>query len=127
MFINILKIRINHFAPSQNSDIVKNEAHIRLVSSLWYATIWIIYFSVLSGFVISLAILMKGASWNIQIFIVSAGWISLQTILSLSILFSIRKFFHYQRVREIVYVLETASLVEKKFPSIFEFEKTDNK
>jgi hypothetical protein len=33
---------------------------------------------------------------------------------------SITKFFHYQRVREIVYVLEIADLISKVYPEIFD-------
>ncbi|MDR1251375.1 MAG: hypothetical protein LBK62_04320, partial [Treponema sp.] len=37
MFINILKARIHRFAPEEMPGIEKNEAHIRLMNSLWYA------------------------------------------------------------------------------------------
>jgi len=35
MFINILKIRVQSFAPALSRDIVRNEAHVRLAISVW--------------------------------------------------------------------------------------------
>lgn len=38
MFINILKIRLTAFGSQFTRDIVRNEAHVRLATSVWYAS-----------------------------------------------------------------------------------------
>jgi hypothetical protein len=37
MFINLLKIRLHYMVPLKCGEIVRNEAHIRMMSSVWYA------------------------------------------------------------------------------------------
>jgi hypothetical protein len=58
-FINILKIRIHFYAPEQMQEILKNEAHIRLMNSVWYVTKSIKYVAIITAF-ISLIILIFG-------------------------------------------------------------------
>ena len=41
-FINQLKTRIHFFYPENTINIIKNEAHIRLASSMWYASKYLI-------------------------------------------------------------------------------------
>lgn len=107
MFINILKIRLHLFIPDLCVDLVRNEAHVRMMSSLWYAgralrrfallllvppiVLWpfntAVFWKDFAGFSLLSASLYTAAFW-------------LQR--------SIVKSFHYQRVREVVYVLEMA-------------------
>jgi hypothetical protein len=37
MFINVLKIRLQYSVPEKCGEIVRNEAHVRMMSSVWYA------------------------------------------------------------------------------------------
>ena len=37
MFLNILKIRLQLAAADKCGEIVRNEAHVRMMSSVWYA------------------------------------------------------------------------------------------
>jgi hypothetical protein len=53
-FINKLKIRIFFNHPNRTMNIIRNEAHIRLASSVWYATKYIIKSSYYSCFTIIL-------------------------------------------------------------------------
>ena len=56
-FINKLKIRISYYFPNKTMNIIRNEAHIRLASSVWYATKYIIktsYFCLFIIFVLTL-------------------------------------------------------------------------
>lgn len=123
-YINILKIRLNYLVPEKMRDIVKNEAHIRLISSLWYVTKWIYVFSIIALLTCLSAILFSD---NLHVFIDLCGvlvcfvWNFFQLILVLFIRKSIIKFYHYQRVREIVCVLETAYLTSKTHKGIFKF------
>jgi hypothetical protein len=105
MFINLLKIRLQFAAPEKCAEIIRNEAHVRMMSSVWYA----------AKTLRSLALfLLLQLAW---FFVPTMRrlpelWASLiaSVVMALSALglqLLIRRFFHYQRVREIVYVLET--------------------
>jgi len=121
-FINILKIRLKYHFPEKFGTITRNEAHIRLASSAWYVSGISIYLGVI-GFLISLAlciqkvIIMKPTEFGIfyHEFLqkASSNLIALFlpliiTILSFYLKYNISKFIHYQRLREVFYVLETS-------------------
>jgi hypothetical protein len=125
MFVNLLKIRLLHQSPNKCGEIIRNEAHIRMMSSVWYAAatmqelcgllavltmaIWILG---IRSHQQSLALRSEPASllFFLIALILASGWLKL----------TIRRFFHYQRVREIVYVLETAFWAKKTCSSILE-------
>jgi hypothetical protein len=132
-FINTRKLEIK----SQNSrlyfDILKNEAHIRLTSSVWHAAFALRYvavFGIILG-VVDNAIpactgIVHHASPACRMSIAHFGAILLPTIALLSAIaskLSIELFFHYQRVREIVYVLQAWQL---SAPPIPDMKKNDN-
>lgn len=124
-FINLLKIRLEFVFPEKCGNITRNEAHIRLMSSVWYMSCYLQRIAVFS-FLLSLAFFVVGmchiprakacvVCWPPIIcsaFIVIGMWIMRLII---------EKFFHYQRVREIVYVLETAHYAAKY--GVYEPEK----
>lgn len=56
-FINKLKIRIFLAFPGKTHSIIRNEAHIRLASSVWYAARYIIKTSYLCGFILVMILL----------------------------------------------------------------------
>lgn len=111
MFINILKIRLQFHNQKRCGEIVRNEAHARMMSSLWYAAKQLE--RVLSFLLVLLVVvfLVDGDS-------ISPPYPTGETLLGILLVFlliaaqwlcgSVLKFLHYQRVREIVYVLETA-------------------
>lgn len=119
MFINILKIRIKKESPRLFADVVKNEAHTRLISSLWYAVKWISRLSITLIVFSPLIYFSFNKEIKLEIFITVEF---LQFLISIIILISITKFFHYQRVREIVYVLEIAHEIETDNNSIDMFK-----
>jgi hypothetical protein len=41
MFINLLKIRLQFLVPEKCKEIVRTEAHVRMTTSMWYATSWL--------------------------------------------------------------------------------------
>jgi hypothetical protein len=116
MFINILKIRLHYLVPDKCGEVTRNEAHVRLVSSVWYTTralLWVVVFNLAltagaivlswsSGQTLHLGDPARIVLFN-TVFVCFLIWVQRQ----------IRKFFHYQRVREIVYVLETAHFANK--------------
>jgi hypothetical protein len=115
-YINILKIRLKYFFPDKCAAIIRNEAHIRLASSTWYVSRVLTWLGLI-GVVISLCSLItlkngmfQGDSWGRVV-----GWSSIALLspimvvmISVFITSSILDFFHYQRLREVFYVLETA-------------------
>jgi hypothetical protein len=111
MFINQLKIRLQFLVPEKCKDIVRNEAHVRLATSLWYATLWLIGVSIIGiiliigGFIVSLS--------KLYYFAGVFGFDVLVLSLAMLIKLKIEKFIHYLRVREIVYVLETADFAQR--------------
>ncbi len=112
-FINLIKIRLEFDFPEKCGNITRNEAHIRLMSSMWYMSCYLQRIEILS-FLLSIGALVVGGicylpwievcayCWSPLIcstFIIIGMWLMRLII---------EKFLHYQRVREIVYVLETA-------------------
>lgn len=119
MFINILKIRLNLEAPEKTGEIIKAEAHIRLMSSVWFA----------AGALEKIALFCAGsllfcAQYTDAVTQLSSAytlllfWCLFILVLAAYTRRSIKKFFHYQRVREAVYVIETAHWIvcTKKIP-----------
>ena len=118
-FINVLKIRLKFLYPEDCGIIIRNEAHVRLASSAWYAGRLINLFSCISivaliviiliclyfGAVMDIAFLLKRYSFSIGTVLVLQ---CLMAIFGYLLKIHIEKFLHYQRQREIVHVLETA-------------------
>jgi len=119
IFINSLKIRLQFFFPEHCSTIIKNEAHIRLSSSMWFVSNSLRKFCIAGIFLILFSGLFLHIFF-IQVF--NNNLFELITALSLCIFMlilvykiksAIERFLHYQRVREIFYVLDTAMIASK--------------
>jgi hypothetical protein len=108
MFINILKIRLKFLIPERCKDIVRNEAHVRLATSVWYASRFLLAASAISLVLLGLALLVPGtprpSADFLHVLLLDIGVFALPMYLKQKI----EQFLHYMRVREIVYVLETA-------------------
>ncbi len=132
-YINILKMRIMFHQPEKMGNIIRNEAHIRLASSAWYVANILIILSQLGflffifGFFVyinplsfedfkSIDTLIGTLEQALPHLISFKPWVYLNVFIGPGLVFfiskysirSIKKFFLYQRLREIVYVLETA-------------------
>jgi hypothetical protein len=123
MFINRLKSRIHQITPGEMPGIEKNEAHIRLMNSLWYAAKSIRN--------ISVPVLLAGVLFCIRDFIpafrhIIAGNGGSNYFTSFLVFFSviqlgiatyirrsIKQYFHYMRVREIMFILEIADTIDR--------------
>jgi hypothetical protein len=119
MFINVLKIRLQCVAPGRCGEIIRTEAHVRMMSSLWYASRALRSVSMLIlipcfVFLFAMRRPIPEHWWRLLTMPELRGLVvsNLAVIGGATFLqFLIRRFFHYQRVREIVYVLETAQFV----------------
>ena len=123
MFINILKTRLQFFVPDKCREIARNEAHIRLMSSVWYAA-WLL-FSIL---LVAMALGAAAAFWawrrgmpvcrpEVAGFFL---WCFLLTVFVVWVKTTVEKFFHYMRVREIVNVLELVYCARKQYSYLME-------
>ena len=127
IFINMLKTRFEFYYPDKSGSIIKNEAQIRLMSSLWYLTNSLIIF----GFIgISFLLIMLFLSlFNFLFLSPNAVFSFIITVFvivnSYLAKMNIQKFFHYMRVREIVIVLENIYVASKDKPEILD-EINDN-
>lgn len=121
-FINMLKIRLEFYFPEKCGTLIKNEAQVRLMSSLWYITKTLLLFGSIGIFFIALSMFIGGPlmhdfpfdfliSLSVVIFVLVNSFLGKRMI---------QEFFHYQRVREIIYVLETAYIAAKEKPVILD-------
>ncbi len=108
-FANALKIRIQIEQPAKFAIIARNEAHIRLSSSMWYVckvlwwASWIGLGCYLLGYSFSKVIPHVSFAFSpvvmLPLLTASGAWIGR---------WAIERALHYQREREILFILETA-------------------
>ncbi len=132
-FINILKVRLYFYFPEQVGQIRRNEAHVRLMTSIWYVTRAVKKLSIRIGVPIGIVSLLIALITNLDYQLLSLSFSSDFTkglfalFISITVFFvfkwmkiKVEEFIHYQRVREIVYVLETAYIASKTNPEILD-------
>jgi len=119
-YINILKMRIRFYFPNHCATIIRNEAHVRLATSVWYVGKVIVKLSVLGALLLFAGIVIGSINGalcadSLECYVASTPpfVVALFTILSGGYLgyylqSHIEDFLHYQRQREIVHVLEIA-------------------
>jgi hypothetical protein len=108
-FINLLKANIEFFLPREYRVMQKNEAHIRLASSTWYAANFTRSFSLLGIAIGILTEYLVMSKWHVfHSFLIFTPMITL--ILSVVAQYSVEYSLHYQRCREIMYVMQFANL-----------------
>jgi len=124
MFINILKVRLLALYPWMSRDIIRNEAHVRLATSVWYAVTRLFWLSVL----VLAALLFSGMHLGrhpngtslLPSLFLPAAFAGLLLVFCAMMRSHLRKCIHYMRVREVIYVFETAHLAESiAGPSLF--------
>ena len=112
----MLKIRILFFFPDRYAELAKNEAHIRLMSSFWYVlrslkrVSFVAIGFVLVAVLLSLIINKTFPFEHLLPLVFAIGLL----IAILLVQYNVEKFFHYMRVREIIFVLETALTASKE-------------
>jgi hypothetical protein len=128
--LNRLKIRLKYYCPEKCWPIVRNEAQVRLATSMWYVAVVLMYTSAV-GLIVSAAAL--GLAWAhassdpalIQSPWAVARWV-FPFVLSPGVVFCVswfcksrvERFVHYQRLHEVFYVLELAYTAAKEHPEI---------
>jgi len=122
-YINILKIQLRYEQPERCGSVLRNEAHVRLASSTWYVSQTLLWLSV------TLVLLLVVRSWGYRAaaadasvpditgrFLVAALPASIVGVAAFYARMVIEKFLHYQRLREVFFVLQTAAVALKKPP-----------
>jgi hypothetical protein len=115
--INLLKTNIQMADSDAAHLLSKNEAHIRLASSIWYTATYILKFSILGILLCISANLITWFTWHIIKMPFMVG-ILLVVLLAILVKSAIEKSLHYQRCREIFLVLHTAALLGKRNPHV---------
>jgi len=121
-FINLLKIRLFFYYPERCWLVTRNEAHIRLMSSIWYAArtlLTVCFIGVaIGGLAGALGYVNTGRV--LPQVLVPMSFVLVVAGFALWAKWTIEKFIHYQRIREVVFVLETAHNAARERPSITE-------
>jgi len=121
-YINVLKTRLRYHYPEKCSEIIRNEAHVRLASSTWYVARALRFFCVVTAFLLIILLIYPGlerglsgrfviALFAFPISVFALAWTGKRRI---------EYFLHYQRLREIFYVLETAYIAFRDQPEILD-------
>jgi len=119
-YINRIKEWIRCELPGEYDTIARNESHVRMVASMWYATRTALHLFLLYALYGFYASAIAGESlWYVGVpllLIIALGWIKVK----------IEVFIHYQRVREIVTILCMTEYIEQRHVvRIFREELTD--
>jgi len=131
-FVNVLKVRLEFLFPYQYLRIQRNEAHVRLMSSMWYAAKSLELASVvgigLGLTAMFLCFRVTRSIWPIP-YAYSVALPIVVLVISKLTRRHINGFLHYQRIREIVFILESAFFAKKIYPkfNFVESESTTNK
>ena len=134
-FINQLKLRIKSVDDRLFFEIARNETHIRLMSSLWWMSLYMLFF-VLVGVGISWKSFLESVEtyrqlyyhthhaimttnqadadmFRVHVRAMTSPYLALS--ISLFTIYVVNTFIHYQRVREIVFVLETYHMIRYRY------------
>jgi hypothetical protein len=123
IFINLLKIRLHFHFPDRCGQILRNEAHVRLMSSVWYGGRLLMWASVLCvPLILFAAVLPTGLSFSSRSLQQIPALFAAVTLCGVGVWTKniVERFLHYQRVREVVFVLETAFIAAQERPSLLE-------
>jgi hypothetical protein len=122
-FINFLKIRLFFHFPDRGGQLTRNEAHVRLMSSIWYAArtlTWMALASMTIAVVAAYLFSVPGVGWEWGRLTGAVLSSSVVLVLVLWARRVIERFLHYQRVREVLFVLETAFVAARERPEILD-------
>jgi hypothetical protein len=127
-FINLLKIRLEFSFPERMGRLVRNEAHVRLSSSTWYVG-RALQTAAIAGIVLAAG--ANGLAWYRASDVMHVPQIEIlaMPILTLTIARMARRkverVLYYQRVREVVFILETAFWADKLLEELNVLEELD--
>lgn len=121
--VNALKIRIQLESPILSNLLARNEAHVRLSSSMWYVSRVLMSMSVIGALVYGAGVIVSRLSPPMP-------HIELSPVIALPVVTfvtfylakrGIERSLHYQREREVLYILEAAYWLHltERVPNIF--------
>lgn len=123
-FANAMKIRIHMESPRHLALLARNEAHIRLSSSTWYVCRTLMCASAVGLVVFVVATVVSGLTPSLPTLNFSSVAVFPLTVFVVSWLskWAIERTLHYQREREILFILETAHWLKAtgRVPKMFE-------
>lgn len=123
-FANALKIRILVESPHNFGLLARNEGHIRLSSSMWYVCRVLLGSSIIGLFAFFGTIIMTHLSGSLPSVKVTPHFVAPLLVFAFSWLgkWAIERALHYQREREILFILETAHwlCISGRAPKIFD-------
>lgn len=121
-FINMLKNRIYLKSPENYNFIIKHEGEIRMSATLWHLSKTVKSLSLLSVFICILVIPLTSILREFDPLLIAPLLLSFMAVyVAWRTKISIEGFLHYQRVREIFYVLTTAQAVSIRPFELFDF------
>ncbi|WP_028857476.1 hypothetical protein [Psychrilyobacter atlanticus] len=116
--INAIKIRLMYYEPYSFTYIFRNEAHIRMMSSIWYVMTYILRLGLIL-IIISIILLLYfpiDPSYLVTRRIIPILTSFIMLVLAFIIKRAIKKIYHFMRVREIVLILEGAYIASIENP-----------
>ena len=117
--INLLKRYIKYHFPEKYRTIIRNEAHIQLTSSLWYVSHTLRVFCIIGFALVLITVLIIHGFKFDKAYIPYISFLIPQVFVFLASEYSrirIEKFIHYQRLREVIFVLETTFAALRESP-----------
>jgi hypothetical protein len=112
MFVNILKIRLGALAGHIGYDTIRNEAHVRLATSVWYAAKTLSRLGFICLLVLAYTFVLRRVSADPRALFLTTAFLLFVMSLCWLLKHHLRTSIHYMRVREVVYVLEAAHLAD---------------
>jgi hypothetical protein len=122
-FANALKIRVYLECPEHFGILARNEGHVRLSSTMWYVCRAVLLASVVGAISIAAAIGAHAAGWVLNTVTAPLLLLPVSTLLaSWRGKVAIEKALHYQREREVLFILETAHwlCISGRVPKMFD-------
>jgi hypothetical protein len=119
IMMNAIKDAIQFHFPEKYGTIARNEGHIRLMSSIWFMSRTIIRMCsilLLITLVISPLYSTNSPKYDKIFYLSNIIIFAIIILLSYWVKRTIERSFHYQRIREIIYILNTAFQARKTKP-----------
>lgn len=124
--INVLKIRLFFHFPTKCRQIIRNEAHVRLATSMWYVGRALYYICAFGTVTCTIALFIALFRLHFRTPWDTLTWY-LPSLIGPMVIFTLayycrfvtEKFMHYQRLREVFYVLEFAHIASVEKPEMF--------
>lgn len=118
-YINKLKLHVELCSPTAYLILVRNEAHIRLTNTVWHSSILIRYCCIFgivltlitSIFTLSNQSALNFVNANIRYIISAAVFPAFVLLITEYIRINIEKVFHWQRLRELIFIFETYYII----------------